>query len=227
MWCNDYCYIYNQRDYTMVKKLIIIGASALGREVYNYAQDALPNMNIAGFLDSRLNILDKYVGYPPVIESPDTYMPNPDDVFVCALGEPDMREKYVKLIESRGGKFISVIHPSAFIGKNVQIGDGTIVSPGANIGCDTKLGNHVYIGLGANVCHDCIVNDFVSVSPDSTVAGWCSIGSNCFLGISCTVIPHVDLGGTTSKDAVYVAAGAVVTKSYSGTRIMGVPAKPR
>lgn len=211
----------------MVKNLIIIGASALAREVCNYAHDALPDVNVGGFLDSRKDILDKYNDYPPIIESPDSYIPRENDVFICALGEPDMREKYVKMIESRGGEFITLIHPSAFVGKNVKIGKGTIVSPGVNIACDTTIGKHVYLGVGTNICHDCVVGDFASVSPGCTVAGWCYIGTNCFLGVSCSVIPHITIGGDASSDSVYVAAGGVVTKSYKGTRIMGVPAKPK
>ena len=209
------------------KNLIIIGASALAREVCYYANDALPNIRVRGFLDSRKDILDNYAGYPPVIASPDEYIPTENDVFVCALGEPDMREKYVKLIESRGGNFISVVHPNAFIAHGVNIGIGTIISPGAIITNDSRIGNHVYIGIGTNINHDCIIDDFASVSPGCTIAGWCKIGRNCFLGVSCTLIPHITLGGAESSQSVYVAAGGVVTQSYHSTRIMGVPAKPK
>ena len=219
--------IYIKGNYKMKKNLIIIGASALAREVYNYAQEALSNVNIIGFLDSRKDILDKYDGYPPIIGVPELYTPQKNDVFICALGEPEMREKYVKMIESRGGEFITLIHPSAFIGKNVKIDNGTIVSPGANIACDTTIGKHVYVGIGTNVCHDCVIGDFVSLSPGCTIAGWCNIGTTCFLGVSCSVIPRIAIGGDSASDSVYVAAGGVVTKSYKGTRIIGVPAKPK
>ena len=41
-----------------------------------------------------------------------------------------------------------------------------------------------------------------------------------FAGVGATVIPHVELG-----KGVYLAAGAVVTKSCAAGRLMGVPAR--
>ena len=41
-----------------MKHLVIIGASALGREVCSYA--AVCGIKVKGFLDSRANVLDDY-----------------------------------------------------------------------------------------------------------------------------------------------------------------------
>lgn len=204
------------------KNLIIIGASALAREVTEYIPDALPGVNIKGFLDSRKNILDGFNGLPPIIGDVETYEIQPGDVFICALGEPEMRKKYVDMILARGGEFISVVHPSAYIAPSAIIGTGSIVAPNASVSSNATIGEHVYIGLNTAVCHDCRVGDFASISPGATVPGWCYIGERCFLGVNCALVPHTVLGDVSP---VYVAAGAVVTKSFSSGRIMGVPAK--
>lgn len=204
------------------KNVIIIGASALAREVTEYIPDALPGVNIKGFLDSRKNILDGFNGLPPIIGDVETYEIQPDDVFICALGEPEMRKKYVDMILARGGEFISVVHPSAYIAPSAIVGVGTIVSPNTSITSNTIIGNHVFLSTGVSILHDCNVGDFASISPGATVPGWCHIGERCFLGVNCALVPHTVLGDVSP---VYVAAGAVVTKSFSSGRIMGVPAK--
>ena len=204
-----------------MKNLVIIGASALAREVAEMMLDIKSDVKLKGFLDSRKNIMDGFENFPPIIGDAETYEIQPDDVFVCALGEPEMRKKYVDMILKRGGKFISVIHPRAYIAPSVTIGVGCIIAPNTSISSNTKIGEHVYVGLNSAVCHDCIIGDFVSVSPGATVPGWCTIHQCCFLGVNATLIPHTELG---ADSPVYVAAGAVVTKSFPSGRIMGVPA---
>lgn len=41
---------------------------------------------VKGFLDDNKNALDGMSAYPPIIESFEDYEPQPDDGFVCALG---------------------------------------------------------------------------------------------------------------------------------------------
>ena len=204
--------------------VVIIGASAVGREVCSWISDysAVTGNHVKGFLDSRKNILDGYTDYPKILASPEEYTPERGDVFICALGEPDMRQKYVSLIEKKGGKFKSFIHPSSFVGESVEIGTGTVVYPHSTLTADIKVGKHCIIGSNTSIGHDCVLEDFVTLSPGCQVAGWCHLHSGTFMGISSTLIPHVTLGG---KSPVYVAAGATVAKSFEEGRLMGVLAK--
>ena len=203
-----------------MKKLVIIGASALGRETVDYAQAC--GMAVRGFLDSRRDILDGFAGYPPVLGAVEGFRPEPDDVFVCALGEPEQKRKYVALLAD--ADWANVVHPTAIIGRNVRMGRGCIIRPFAVVGNDTVLGDHVTIGTQSLVAHDCMIGDFSVVSPGAHIAGWCRIAAGSFLGIHSAVVPHVELG---SDHGVLVAAGAVVTKSTIAKRVMGIPAKER
>ena len=200
-----------------MNNLVIIGASAMGRETCAYAYDC--GLIVRGFLDSRSSILDGYDEYPPILGSVEEYTPGKDDVFVCAVGEPDEKKQYVDNILCKGGRFISVIHPSAYVGKNVDIDCGCIVAPSSTITADVKIGKHVIVNVSSSISHDCSIGDFVSISPGCHIAGWCTIGTNVFIGVHSTLIPHVTL-----CNGVYVAAGAVVTKSVESGRVMGIPA---
>lgn len=200
-----------------MSNLVIIGARAMGRETFVYARDC--GMVVKGFLDSKLDALAGFGGYAQILSSVEDYRPAVDDVFVCALGEPVTKRKYVEIIESRGGKFISIVHPTAYIGMNVQMGAGCVICPHTTITCDTKIGSHVILNVNASVNHDAVIGDFVTICPGGNLAGRVKIGNLTFIGAGASVIPDISLG-----DGVFVAAGAVVTQSFSSGRLMGVPA---
>lgn len=205
-----------------MKQLIIIGASAMGREAFFYAREMSPGFNIKGFLDSRKDILSNYEGYPPVIGDLWSYHIQKDDVFVCAVGDPDAKMAYVKAIEEQGGEFVSIIHPTAYVAPNAKIGEGSIIAPNSCVSADVTIGDHTIINVNASVSHDCVIGCGSSISPGCSIAGWCKIGERAFLGTGAVVIPHIVLG---NEGKVFVAAGATVTRSFGKGLIAGVPAE--
>lgn len=200
-----------------MKRLVIIGASAMGRETCAYAREC--GMEVKGFLDSRAGLLAGFPGYPPILGSVDDYSVADGDVFVCAVGDPDEKLKYAAAVAAKGGAFVSVVHPSAYIGMNVRLGEGCIICPGVVITNDTVLGNHVIVNVAASVNHDNRVGEGTTIGPGCRLAGRVTIGRGVFIGAGVTLIPDVVLG-----DGVFVAAGAVVTRSFESGRLMGVPA---
>ena len=197
--------------------LVIIGARAMGRETFSYARDA--GMTVKGFLDSNAEALNGFSGYAPILGSVEDYLIAPDDVFVCALGDPEMKRKYTDIIEAKGGTFVSVVHPTAYVGQNVQMGPGCIVCPQATITNDVSIGSHVIVNVNASLNHDSRIGDFSTICPGCHLAGRVTLGESVFLGIGASLIPDVSLG-----KGVYAAAGAAVTKSFESGRLKGVPA---
>jgi len=203
-----------------MKKLVIIGASAMGRETCGYAREC--GISVKGFLDSRIGLLDCYSGYPPIVSSVEDYDIDPEDVFVCAIGDPLKRCHYVETIKNKGGAFVSIVHHLAYVGQNVRIGVGCIVCPNVSITSDVIIGDHVILNTHSSINHDCNIGDYSTISPGCHIAGWCNIGAKSFMGIHSAIIPHASLG-----EGVYVAAGGVVTKSIETGRVMGIPARPK
>lgn len=200
------------------QRLIIIGARAFGRKVCNYAREA--GFNVVGFLDDMSEALQGFEGYPSVLSSVEAYQVASEDRFICAIGDSRMRAKYATLIEAKGGQFVNVIHPTAYIGPNVKMGEGCIVCPLAVLDCDLKLGRHVIANVHTLVSHDCILDDYVTLSPNVHLGGRTMIRRETFLGIGASVIPDCEIGPGT-----LVAAGAVVTHSVGANLfIAGVPA---
>ena len=72
-----------------MKNLVIIAAGGLGRTLYGMAETCIgygTEFIVKGFIDDNLNALDNYENYPPILGKISTYIPQPDDVFVCSIG---------------------------------------------------------------------------------------------------------------------------------------------
>ena len=204
----------------MNNQLVIIGASAMGREACAYARDC--GIQVKGFLDDRTTILNGFVGYPPVLGSVENYVADDTDIFVCALGDPKKKQEYVEKILEAGGRFVSIIHPTAYVGPNVRIGDGCIICPHASISADITIGNHVIVNLNASINHDNVIDDYSTICPGCRLAGRISVGTSAFIGVGASIIPDIKRG-----DSVFVAAGAVVVADVDSGCVMGNPAKQR
>lgn len=203
-----------------MSRLLIVGARAMGRETCSYAREC--GIDVKGFLDSKPSALDGFVGYPPILGAVEDYQPTDDDVFIVALGEPEYKEKYAEIVASKGGSFLSIVHPTAYIGSNVRIGVGCIICPFAVVTNDTLIGDHVIVNVSSSINHDNWIGDFSTICPGVRLAGRVNLGRKVFVGTGALIIPDVTLG-----DDVFVAAGATVTKSFRRGRLMGVPAEDK
>ena len=206
-----------------MKDLYIIGARGFGREVFALAMDcknAGYNYTIKGFLDDKADALDGYEGYPPIIGSVEDFTPSENDVFVCALGDPHWQKHYAEIIINKGGEFISLVHPSATIGKNTKIGKGCIIHQKAILSCDIKIGDFVTCQSLSVLGHDVIIDDFCHLGSLSMFGGYSQIGPLTTVYPGATVLPHIKV-----EENCVVGAGAVVIKRVkTGSTVYGNPA---
>jgi len=149
-----------------MKHLLIVGAGGYGREMYGAALDAVgfgTEFDVRGFLDGCADALDGFKGYPPVVGAPESYEPQPDDVFITALGSIESRRRCVSMVEARGGRFVSVVHRSAFLGPNVVVGEGSFVAPNVVLTADVRIGRHAAVFHCTSIGHDSVLADFTHV----------------------------------------------------------------
>jgi acetyltransferase-like isoleucine patch superfamily enzyme len=116
-----------------MRKLLIVGAGGFAREVQGYIEDDNPLFLFKGFLDDRSNLLEKTPRSPGIIGSPDTYIPESDEVFMAAIGDPRARERYTRHLRELGVDFATVIHPLAHVSRRAAIGTGCIIAPRVGI----------------------------------------------------------------------------------------------
>lgn len=207
-----------------MKKLLIIGASLWGREVYDIAKaciDAGSEMEIKGFLDDRNGLLNNFKNYPPIIGSVESYEIQKDDVFICGISEVDYKKKYTDIILAKGGEFISLIHPTAILGNNAVIGKGCILGAYSNVSCDTLVGDFVTISIRAGMGHDSTIGDYTHIGGNCSISGLVSIGKFVTMHPGCIVVPHRKIG-----DYSIIGTGSVVLGNVkANTTVFGNPAK--
>lgn len=201
-----------------MKKLAIVGASGHGKVIADIA--IAVGYYYIDFFDDKWPKLNKLSTYNVVgntekaVELSDSY-----DGCIIAIGNAKTRYSIQQRISNVAP---AIIHPSAQIGSNVIIGNGSAVMPGAIINADTTIGESCIINSGAVVEHDCVVGDYSHICPKAVVAGGCRIGSKAWIGIGASIIQLIEIG-----DYATVGAGAVVIKNVvAKSKVVGNPAKP-
>jgi sugar O-acyltransferase (sialic acid O-acetyltransferase NeuD family) len=205
--------------------LIIIGAGKFGREILNWTLDAIQagqGWRVKGFLDDRRDALQGFNYDVPILGPAETYAPRENDRFLCAIGAPEIRRKYSDLVLAKGGRFETLVHPSACVGRNVDLAPGVMIAPGAILTADLQIETGSYIGAQTVCSHDNRIGPWCQVSGNAGLAGGVVLEESCFVGMGAMLLPGVRIG-----KAAYVGAGSVVLKSVRpGARVFGSPARP-
>ena len=132
------------------------------------------------------------------------------------------RLQLLETLASRGIEIVTLVHRTAFIANDSDIGNGSQVLANACVCSHARIGQGVIINTSASVDHDCIVEDGVHIAPGARLAGAVTVGARAFVGIGAVVLPRLIIGA----DAV-IGAGAVVTRSVPpGCTVVGNPARP-
>jgi len=206
-----------------MNRVLLVGAGGFGREFRTWleADGCLgAGCELVGFLDDAPQPLSE--GYDlPVMGSIRDYIPTAGDRLVMAIGAPRVKLQIAELLLSRGATFMTLIHPTAIIGRGVTIGTGCILCPQSVVTCDATIGDFAFLNIGASVGHDAVVGPGCTLSPHADVTGHARLGRGVFLGTHAAVLPGVEVG-----DYATVGAGSIVLRRVRpGTTVMGVPAK--
>lgn len=206
--------------------VVIVGAGGFGREVLQYVRDAFandPEVRVKGFLDDRPPDLSAFGLDVPVLGDTHAYQPAPTDRLVIAVGHPPLRTALAERLAARGARFLTVVHPLAFVAASARIGAGCILAPFATVGAHASIGDHSVLTFYASVGHDARVGRSCALSPHSVTNGGSLLGDEVFLGAHAVVNPLQRVG-----DGAKVAAGAVVYRPVpAGHLAAGNPAKAR
>ena len=207
----------------MLKKLIIVGAGGMGREVLQWIKDInrqKPTWEVLGFIDDNFAALDGKECDCKVVGSISEYKAGADEYLVMAIASPKAKERLVEELKNRGAKFATIIHPRVRIGEFHYIGEGTVIYPGASLSVNCKVGNFVTL-LGSTIGHDVVVGDYSSIMGTCNINGGVEMGKRVFLGCQTITVPGRKIG-----DDVYACAGSVImTNIRANTKVMGNPAK--
>lgn len=206
-----------------MKNLLIIGARGWGREIYNMLPDCIgygTDYTIKGFLDDKVDAMEGMPGYPEIIGSVENYEIQEDDVFICALGDAHWKKHYAEIIMNKGGKFINIIHNTASIGRNTQIGLGCIITDNVGISCDITIGDFVTFQSYTIIGHDARIGNYCHLGCRSFMGGYSVLGDTTTIQTNSIVLPHVIIG----KNCMVGAGSVVIKKVKDDTTVYGNPA---
>ena len=144
-----------------------------------------------------------------------------DIEFVIAIGEPAVREKLFKKLNSQNLKFATIVHPDVNIAETTTIGKGSIISQGCFISFNITIGDNVYIQPHASLGHDDVIKEGALLSGFTNIAGNVTIGSYSYLGLSVAVKERTTIG----DNSIIGMFSAVYKDIESGVIAMGNPAR--
>lgn len=209
--------------------IVIVGAGGHGKEIAQLIRDINrqePKWNLRGYLDDDLQKKEtrlnghKVLGTTELL-SHESYR----DIFVVvAIGNSELRKTMVMKLKNQfpSIRFPNLIHPTAVMGDESNLGEGVVVCALSLISTNVTLGEHVLVHYGSTIGHDTTIESFSTVLPGSNLSGNVKIGEIVSIGANATVLPGVEIGAYTS-----VGAGAVVTKTLpDNCTAVGIPAMP-
>jgi len=207
----------------MNKNIVIIGASGHAKVIADIIEKS--GDKIVGFLDDDIDKQEKIViknikVIGKISEIDNIILKNNTYEFIIGIGNNNIRMKIAEKYEHKI-KFYTAIHPSANIGLDVSVGEGTVIMPNASINSCARIGKHCVINTGAIVEHDNNIEDYVHISPNATLCGAVNVGKMTHIGAGATVKNNIDI---TQK--CVIGAGAVVVKNIEEQgQYVGVPAR--
>jgi sugar O-acyltransferase (sialic acid O-acetyltransferase NeuD family) len=212
------------------RKIIIIGAGGSGREIFSLLeavnQVAPGSWDIQGFASAdkpNLELLAKlnteYLGKPQDLKNNNSNISN--WYFVVGIGDPGDRRKMEEEGKRQGLKLATLIHPSAQIGSDVEIQEGSVICANVVITTNVRIGKSVQVNIGCIIAHDVFIGDYVTLAQSVNLTGNVIVKNNSILFTKSTVIPNVII----EENAIIGAGSLVINNVQSNTKVAGVPAK--
>jgi sugar O-acyltransferase (sialic acid O-acetyltransferase NeuD family) len=142
---------------------------------------------------------------------------------IGSVGATQPRRNVFAILSYLGFELPILIHPSATVAFEAEIGIGTCIMPGAIVNPGVMIGECAIINSGAIIEHDCEISSFAHLSPGTVLGGSVFVGEGSHIGIGAVIRQGIHIG----KNAI-VGAGAVVVKDVpDDATVTGVPAMAR
>lgn len=162
-----YCYgqtaeeAREKRDYQLQKmaqprpmNLLILGAGMHGSDVYEIAR-SLRIFNKIDFLDDD-PANERAIGKWDEIERCFDEYP----IALVAVGDEDTRRDWTRKLNQIGFITPTLIHPTAFISEDTEIGIGSVIYPRVTIASGVHIGKGCIVGTGSTVPRKTYIPDW-------------------------------------------------------------------
>lgn len=194
-----------------MSRVVIYGAGGFGRELVTAARGG----EVAFLSDTPVAA---FAGLP-VIRLSDV---RADDEVVIAVADWEARRK----LSQRLARFGILKAPTAIIGHEVEIGEGSVFCDHTMVTASARIGRHFHCNIYSYVAHDCVIGDFVTFAPRVCCNGNIHIGDGAYIGTGATLKQGNSAKPLIIGEGAVIGMGAVVTKDVPpGAVMVGNPAR--
>lgn len=201
--------------------VVIYGGSGHGKVIADIVEKS--GKKVLAWVDDNETLWNKsFLGYPVwrgrshLFE----YAKKENFSVIIGIGDNHRRWEIVKAVTSAGICFDTAIHPSAQLGNDVNIGEGTVIMANSVINPGARVGRHCIVNTAVTIDHDCIIGDFVHLSPGAHLGGSVRVDHSGWIGLGASIINNIYVGEHT-----IIGAGSVVIANVDAyTVVAGNPA---
>ncbi|MBF0124383.1 MAG: acetyltransferase [Magnetococcales bacterium] len=206
--------------------VLIMGGGGHAAVVVEALLRQRPEVRIVGIIDERPEQARSRV-WPAEVLGGDEQLArfSPQQVWlVNGIGSVGMAAPRRQMFEQGkrlGYRFLSVIHPTAVVAAQVQLGEGVQIMAGAILQPGCGVGDNSIINTRASIDHDCQIGAHSHIAPGVVLCGGVSVGHESHIGAGAVVVQGLRIGMRS-----IVGAGAAVLHHVADShRVIGVPAR--
>jgi sugar O-acyltransferase (sialic acid O-acetyltransferase NeuD family) len=213
-----------QQQATAMKRILIVGSSGHAKSVIDTIEKE-GKFTIVGLIDDFRDS-GECLGYKILGSTEDLKgLVRTEAIYglVIAIGDNFSRQTVHEKIAALcpGLRFVSTVHPSAVIGRDVSIGPGTVIMSGVSVNSGTVIGDFCILNTHSSLDHDCLMKNYSSLAPGVNTGGYVWIGWGSAIGVGAKINHKICIG-----DHCVIGSGACVVKDFDDYSLAyGVPAR--
>jgi sugar O-acyltransferase (sialic acid O-acetyltransferase NeuD family) len=192
-------------DFDEEMRVAIVGAGGYGRVALDVLLASGFEDRILGFYDDAHAALSGEVRGFPILGDVGMLksMLSVETVHVVvAITDNRARLRVANSLRGLGARFITAVHPEAYISGAAVLGDGCVVAAGAIVHPDAAVGSHCFVGPRSVVDRDAEVGAGTWISAGSVVGPGARVGARVVLGQNSSVDRKAIVEGDVEVDAL-------------------------
>ena len=186
-------------------RVAIVGAGGYGRVTLDVLLASGLADRILGFYDDAHAALSGEVRGVPILGDVGMLksMLSVEPVhIVVAITDNKARLQVANSLRGLGARFLSAVHPEAYVSEAAVVGDGSVAAAGAIVHPDAAVGSHCFIGPRSVVDRDAEVGAGTWISAGAVVGPGARLGARVVLGQNSSVGRKVVVGGDVEIGAL-------------------------
>jgi sugar O-acyltransferase (sialic acid O-acetyltransferase NeuD family) len=186
-------------------RVAIVGAGGYGRVALDVLLASGYGDRVLGFYDDAHAALSGEVRGVPILGDvgmlKSMLSVEPLHV-VVAITENEVRLQVANSLRGLGARFLTLVHPGAYVSEAAVVGDGSVVAAGAIVHPDAAVGSHCFLGPRSVVDRDAEVGAGTWISAGGIVGPGARIGARVVLGQNSSVERKAGVDGDVEIGAL-------------------------